>query len=160
TALPKAFEYAWNDQIIAMNCFAEALQDGVGGVAQGLDTRAGGVPLVIYNPISIAREDVAEAELEFTGTTAGVQVFDGEGKAVPAQLISFNNGKCRFLFLAKVPSIGFAVYSAKPVSSGNLPNPLKVTERSLENDRYRVTLNDGGDIAGVFDKSAKHEVLS
>lgn len=161
TALPKAFEYTWNDEIIAMNCFAEALQDGVGGVARALDTRAEGVPLVVYNPLSIAREDVAEAELEFPASTTGVQVFDGDGKPVPTQLISSDGGKYQFLFLAKVPSIGFAVYSAKPGTTASAAtDALKVSDRSLENARYRIILNDGGDITSVFDKAAKRELLS
>jgi alpha-mannosidase len=37
---------------------------------------------------------------------------------------------------------------------------LRVTGRVLENARYRVTLNDGGDLASVFDKSLKRELLS
>jgi alpha-mannosidase len=37
---------------------------------------------------------------------------------------------------------------------------LKVSDRSLENDRYRVTLNDAGDIASVFDKAANREIFS
>ena len=160
TSLPKAYEYSWNDEIIAMNCFAEALQDGVGGVAQGLDTRADGVPLVVYNPLSIGREDVAEAELEFPDSTTGVQVFDGDGKPVPTQVISTSGGKCHFLFLAKVPSIGFAVYSAKPSAAAAASGDLKVSDRSLENERYRITLNDAGDIASVFDKTANREILS
>lgn len=160
TSLPKAYEFSWNDEVIAMNCFAEALQDGVGGVAQGLDTRGNGIPLVVYNPLSIAREDVAEAELEFPRSASGVQVLDGDGKPVPTQVISTNAGKCRFLFLAKVPSIGFAVYSAKPSEAVASPSALMVSDRSLENVRYRVTLNDAGDIASIFDKSAGHEILS
>ncbi|MDB6122659.1 MAG: glycosyl hydrolase 38-like protein [Pedosphaera sp.] len=36
---------------------------------------------------------------------------------------------------------------------------LKVNDRLLENLRYRVTLNDAGDIAGIFDKSAHRELL-
>jgi alpha-mannosidase len=160
TALPKAFQFTWNDEIIAMNCFAEALQDGVGGVAQGLDTRADGVPLVVYNPLSIEREDVAEAEVEFPEAATGVQVFDGDGKPVPSQFISADGGKCHFLFLAKVPSIGFAVYSVKPASTETSANELKVSEHSLENGRYRVTLDDSGDIASIFDKAANRELLA
>ena len=160
TSLPKAYEYSWNDEIIAMNSFAEVLQDGVGGVAQGLDTRADGVPLVVYNPLSIAREDVAEAELEFPDPTAPVQVFDGDGNPVPTQVLPAHKGKCHFLFLAKVPSIGFAVYSAKQISAEPASTSLKANGLSLENGRYRVMLNDSGDIASVFDKTANREMLS
>ena len=161
TALPKAFEYTWNDEIIAMNCFAEALQNGVGGVARALDTRADGVPLVVYNPLSIDREDVAEAEVEFSDSTTGVQVFDGDGKPVLTQMLSCDGGKCRFIFLAKVPSIGFAVYSAKPGAAAAASTTLKITDDStIENARYRVIINGAGDIASIFDKAANREMLS
>ena len=56
TSLPRCYELSWNDEVIAMNCFAEVLQDAVGAVARGLDTRVEGAPLVIYNPLSIDRE--------------------------------------------------------------------------------------------------------
>lgn len=160
TSIPKAFEYTWNDEIIAMNSFAEALQNAVGGVARGLDTRADGTPLVVYNPLSIDRQDVAEATLDFPAGTTAVQVSDGQGQPVPTQTLSADDGKIHFLFLAKVPSIGFAVYSAKPAGAAPESTNLKVTDRTLENARYRVTLNDDGDIASVFDKSANRELLS
>ena len=160
TSLPKAYEFTWNDEIIALNCFAETLQDGVGGVARALDTRGDGVPLVVYNPLSIAREDVAEAELEFPNSTPSLQVFDGAGNPVPTQLLSAENGKYHFCFLAKVPSIGFAVFSVTQTATALPSGTLKVSERSLEGNRYRVTLNDAGDIASVFDKTANRELLS
>lgn len=160
TSLPKVYQYAWNDEIIAMNSFAEVLRDAVGAVATGLDTRADGMPLVVYNPLSIAREDVAEAEVNLPGA-AGVQVFDGDGKPVPTQLLSNNGEKCHFLFLAKVPSVGFAVFSVKPTEAAGANNSaLKVGDRFLENSRYRVTLDDSGDIASIFDKAAGRELLS
>jgi alpha-mannosidase len=160
TSLPKAYEFTWNDEIIAMNCFAETLQNAVGGVARALDTQADGVPLVVYNPLSIAREDVAEAELEFPDSTTRLQVFDGEGKPVPTQLLSTDNGKYHFCFLAKVPSIGFAVYSVKPTTALTLSSVPQASERSLYNARYHVRLNDAGDIASVVDNIAGKELLS
>jgi alpha-mannosidase len=160
TSVPKAYEYTWNDEIIAMNSFASVLQNAVGAVARSLDTRAEGAPLVVFNPLSIQREDVVEAELEFpTGTTA-VQVCDGDGKLLPTQTLSSHEGKTRFLFLAKVPPVGFAVFSARAAAVPSAKSALKVAERSLENARYRVTLNEAGDLAGVFDKTARRELLS
>jgi alpha-mannosidase len=160
TAVPKAFEYCWNDEIIAMNCFAEVLQNSVGAIARGLDTRGDGIPLVVYNPLSIAREDVVQAELEFPTPPVGVQVFDGDGKPVQTQLLSTDGNKTHFLFLAKVPSVGFAIFSVKAQSTVEDSSALRVDENSLENARYKVTLNYAGDIASVFDKAAKRELLS
>ena len=39
------------------------------------------------------------------------------------------------------------------------PTNLKVTESSLENDRYRIKLNSDGDVASIFDKKLKRELL-
>jgi alpha-mannosidase len=159
TCLPLAYEYAWNNEIIAMNSFASVLQDAVGAVARGLDTQVAGEPLVIYNPLSIEREDVVEAEVE-VDSPGSVQVVDGKGRPVPTQVLSQTNGLARILFLARVPSIGFAVYGVQAEKRSSSKSPLRVTDRVLENARYRVTLNDGGDIAGIFDKSLRKELLT
>ena len=65
------------------------------------------------------------------------------------------------LFLAKVPSVGFAVYDVRPADA---PRPasseLKVSESSLENARYRVTIDANGDVSSIYDKSLKRELLA
>jgi alpha-mannosidase len=37
---------------------------------------------------------------------------------------------------------------------------LSVTQTSLENNRLTVTIDRNGDIASIYDKDAKHELLS
>src|SRR5947207_861688 len=55
TSLPKCYEYCWNDELLALNQFAAIATDGAGAVASQMDTRAQGVPIVVYNPLSIER---------------------------------------------------------------------------------------------------------
>jgi alpha-mannosidase len=160
TSLPKCYEYSWNDEIIALNSFASVLENAVGGVARALDTQVGGVPLVVYNPLSIAREDVVEAEVELPAGTTGVTVFDGAGKSVPTQVLAVNGAKHKLLFLAQVPSIGFSVFDVRPSGPSAIGTTLQVSDRQLENARYRVTINDAGDIGGIFDKAANREMLA
>ncbi|MEI6517033.1 MAG: glycoside hydrolase family 38 C-terminal domain-containing protein, partial [bacterium] len=159
TSIPKAYEYSWNDEVIALNTFASALTEGVAGVARGLDTRVAGVPLVVFNPLSIERQDPVEASLVLADG-ADVQVYDAAGKPVPTQILGRTNGTTRLLFQARVPSVGMAVFSAVAGKSKAIPSDLSVTPRTLENARYRVTLNETGDIASVFDKAAGREMLS
>ncbi len=162
TCLPKAYEYSWNDEIIAMNCFASVLEDAVGGVARALDTQVEGLPLVIFNPLSIEREDVVEIQVESRDGAGALQVYDAPGAPVPTQVVN-EGGKQRLIFVARVPSIGFAVYSLRTGFSSavvNSPSLLKATERSLENERYRLTLNDAGDLASILDKTANRELLA
>jgi len=158
TATPKAYEFSWNDDVIAMNQFADVLTSATEAVASALDTQTKGTPIVVYNPLNIEREDLVEAEVSFPdGTPKAVRVFGPDGKEVAAQLSS----DLKVLFLAKTPSVGYSVYDVQPADSAPAADsPLKVSESSLENARYRVKLDDNGDVASIFDKSINKELLS
>ncbi|HMH43321.1 MAG TPA: hypothetical protein VK557_07560, partial [Pyrinomonadaceae bacterium] len=126
TATPKAFEFAWNDDVIAMNQFAGVLTSATNAVASGLNTEAKGAAVVVYNPLNIEREDIVEANINFlNGPPRAVRVAGPDGKEVPSQI---TNGKV--LFAAKVPSVGFAVYDVQPADSFLSAGDLKVTESS------------------------------
>jgi alpha-mannosidase len=155
TATPKAFEFSWNDDVLAMNQFAGVMASASEAVASGMDTQAKGTAIVVYNPLNVAREDVVEAAISFRGgTPKAVRVIGSDGKAVPAQL---SNGKV--LFLAKAPSVGYAVYDVEAAESPAAGSTLEVSESSLENARYRVAIDQNGDIAGIFDKAVKKDLL-
>ena len=162
TATPQAYNYTWNDDVIAMNQFSLVLTSATDGIASALDTQVRGTPIVVFNPLNIERQDVVEANFSFpNGAPQGVKVTGPDGQDVPAQLETGTNGKSKVLFLAKVPSVGYAVYDLQASDS---PAPesseLKVTDRSLENARYRVTLDKNGDVSSIFDKRLNRELLS
>jgi len=156
TATPKAYEYAWNDDVIAMNQFAGVLNNAAEAVAAALDTQTKGIPIVIFNPLNIAREDVVEASVEFPGNMPNaVHVIGPDSKETPAQI---SNGKV--LFVARVPSVGYAVYDVRPEAATASASALQVSENALENQYYRVKLNPDGDVSSIFDKSIGRELLA
>lgn len=161
TSIPKAYEYSWNDEFIASNQFADILEHAVGAVSTGLDTRAAGVSVAVYNPLGINREDVVEANVAFPGPQpASVNVIGPDGKATPAQVIGKTSDAVRILFLAKAPSVGFAVYDVRPGKPASLETAkLSVSARSLENQRYRVSIDANGDVSSIYDKSIGRELL-
>ena len=157
TATPKAYEFAWNDDVIAMNQFAGVLTNATEAISAALNTKSKGIPIVVFNALNTTREDVVEADLKLLGgipTTVSVTAPDG--KDVPAQA---SHGKV--VFVAKVPSVGYAVYDLSP-GTGALDqiSELQVSENSLENRYYRVKLNADGDIASIFDKSPEQGIAS
>ncbi len=161
TATPKAYEYSWNDDVLAMNQFAGVLTSATGAIASGLNTQAKGTAIVVYNLLSIEREDVVEATVFFpSGVPNAVRVFGPDGKELPAQLAWSNNGAAKVLFPARVPSVGFAVYDVQAAEVPSSASALKVTQSSLENDRYRIQLDESGDVASIFDKEIQRELLS
>ena len=87
---------------------------------------------------------------------------------MPSQILGrTGNRVARVLFAADVPSVGFAVAH---VGSDSIEDAqrrtalapaglLKATPASLENSRYLVTIDANGDIASIFDKDARRELL-
>ena len=156
TATPRSYEFAQNDDVIALNQFADVLTSATQAVSSTLDTHAEGVPIVVYNPLNIARQDVVEAAVNLPGAMPkAVRVVGPDGHEVPSQIES---GKV--LFVAKAPAVGYAVYDVRRAGSAPASSELKVTESSLENARYRVTLNSAGDVSSIFDKQLNKELLS
>jgi alpha-mannosidase len=156
TATPRAYQYAWNDDIIVANQFAGVLTDATEAVASGLNTQVAGTPIVVFNPLNIAREDVVTANVEFpNGVPQAVRVTDPEGKEVPSQL---EEGKV--LFVARTPSVGYAVYSVQGVEVSSQSSTLKATNSSIENARYLVRLDAQGDVSSIYDKDLKKELLA
>jgi len=154
TATPKSYEYAWNDQIISLNQFAAVLSSATETVAAALNTQTAGIPVVVYNTLNIPREDIVEAKLDLPAGTRAVRVTGPDGKDVPAQV---SGGKV--VFLAKAPSVGYVVYDVAPAAAA-AASPLKVSASSLENQRYRVRIDGGGDVSSIFDKTLNRELLA
>ncbi|MCU0788643.1 MAG: alpha-mannosidase, partial [Verrucomicrobia bacterium] len=161
TSIPKAYEYAWNDGIIALNQFAGVYTDAIGSLARSLNTDVPGVSLVVYNPLAIAREDLVEALVpEELAHARAISAFDAQGRQLATQLTTGWDGKRRVLFTAALPPVGAAVYSLREGAPLKVKdNELKVSSRSLENDKYIVRINENGDIASIFDKRIGKELL-
>jgi alpha-mannosidase len=156
TAIPKAYEYAWNDDVIAMNQFAGVLTSATESIASAMNTQTKGVPVIVYNSLQIPREDVVEASVTFPNGAPGmVRVVGPNGENMLAQM---SNGKV--LFLAKAPAAGYAVYDIQAADSTAGSSVLRVDTRSLDNGRYRVQLDSNGDVSSIFDHKIGRELLS
>ncbi len=162
TAIPSAFKLAWNDEFIAQNGFTEVLKNSLGVVSSQLNTQTKGRAIAIYNPVAREREDICTAELSFPVMPAHLKVFDEKGKEVPSQIISRSGNTVKFIFLARVPSMGIVVYDARESieKSKLITNALSAEPNSLENEFYRLTLDNNGDIASITDKKEHRELLS
>ena len=160
TSTPKAYEYSWNDELLALDQFAGVLTSATGAVAEGLDTDVQGEAIVVYNPLAVDREDVVEATVGFpAGVPAAVRVVGPDGQDVPAQLAGASGTTATVLFLAHVPSVGFAVYDVR-AADAPAASALAVTPGALENERYRIRLDRSGDVASIFDKRLDRELLA
>ncbi|NQV01617.1 MAG: alpha-mannosidase, partial [Bacteroidia bacterium] len=162
TSIPSAYEYAWNDEVLAMNLFASVLESSSGVVIRVMETLAEGIPVVVYNPLSLKREDVVEAKLNYPDGVPGyIHVYGPDGKEVLSQVTARTKTTIHLLFLAQVPSMGLACYDVRPAKKlSGLTSSLRAGRLSLENDSYRLLLSTDGDIHSILDKRLNKELLS
>ena len=161
TSLPKAYEYSWNDEVLGLNQFAAVLKDSVGAVTRSLETQTQGQALVVYNALSQRREDLVEATVIWPHRAPPtVRVYDPEGREVPSQLIRRDDKETQLIFLATVESVSFSVYDVRPAKTPYSDgSDLAITQNSLENRRYRVLLDENGDITSIIDKQSQNREL-
>jgi alpha-mannosidase len=167
TCIPQAYLFSWNDELVSANQFAGVLTNSVAAVANMLDTEGATIPIIVYNPLAMSRQDVVEATIEFAGPApAYIRVVDDSNQVdVPAQILERHGTTARIIFLAEMPSVGFKVFHIRPSPRAPGVNPsLRATRSdstsSLESKRYKVEIDANGDIAHIFDKNAGKELLS
>ena len=160
TSIPKAYDYAWNDEFVAANLFSSVLTEGVSALSARLNTQTKGRSVVVYNPVACAREDIVTVEMTFDEVPEGIQVFGPDGREVLSQVSGRDGNRVKLVFLATVPSVGLAVYDVREAAKASAKSTLAVTERSLENAYYKVQFADNGDIRSIYDKKRKRELLS
>ena len=133
---------------------SDALRRSTGRIARNIDTRGKGVPVVVYNPLSWKRTDVARVQIPQGLTVKTVR--DAAGNEMPCQA----SGK-EIVFTAKyVPAMGYKVFylSKKPATGAS---GVSTTPTAIENEFFRVRVDPvSGVVTSVYDKKAGREVLA
>ena len=161
TSIPEVYPFTWNDELISFQQFGSMYSHSVSTVIQALDTRVEGVPVIVNNSLSIARNEPVEACLSFVNEPKAIKVFNKAGKEAPSQLKKKEGNKYTVVFLASVPANGYEVYSVKATDEPcKLKSKLVITKETLENEKYRVSVDANGDISGIYDKIANKELLN
>jgi alpha-mannosidase len=157
TSIPRAYEFSWNDELISLKQFSDALTSSVNAVAQNMDTRVKGMSVVLYNAHCYPVKDYADVVLAMPKAPAGINVFNSKGVKVNSQFIGYKDGKAHLLIEANVPACGYAVYD---VRTGSAEKKLSApSENVIENSVYKVTLDKNGDISSLFDKQNNKELV-
>ncbi len=132
-----------------------------------------GIPVVVFNPLSFERGDVASIDLPdhlmVHSHKSEYSIFTTDGKEIISQLIPAGKYKHKLIFIAEnIPSLGYKTFilsrrdaSAKKQKPTNTKNELTVTNSTLENKFFRITIDkDSGWIKSIFDKRYEREILN
>lgn len=158
TSIPRAYEFSWNDELISLKQFSDVLTSSVNEVSRLLDTNVKGTPVVLYNALGFAVNDLAEMEVEFAKAPKGISVYNAEGKKVASQYLGYKDGKAHLLVEASVPATGYAVYDVRTSGEGIVVKNKQVN--TLENSCYKLTFDANGDIVSLLDKRNGKELVA
>ncbi len=129
--------------------------------------KSDGVSVLVFNPLSWARTEVVEFEVQFPNPLQAISATTSDGKALRH---SWDNedkqtGRVRMRVLAEdVPAMGYQLITLHQQMAeiwNGPPNPLRATPTSLENEFLRVQVDPAtGCITTLFDKRNKIETLA
>ncbi|MDR0394730.1 MAG: glycosyl hydrolase-related protein [Tannerella sp.] len=158
TSIPAVYTFSWNDELISQSKFAEIATTAVGTVSRALDTRVKGTPIIVYNPVAQKRKDIVTATVALDAKTVNVSVVNPDGEKMPAQILSRKDDQATIIFPADIDPVSYYVYDV--VSENNATaSPIAITNNSIENKVYKLTLDRNGDIASVIDKRNNNREL-
>ncbi len=111
----------------AENTLEGVTETALQAIADSLDTRGEGQPVVVVNPLSWKRDDLASVILDYKYVPSSVRIRDAEGRTFPGQVVghmkiyeSFE--RCRIVFVARdVPPVGASVLWVEGLSKSGRP---------------------------------------
>ena len=157
TSIPRAYEFSWNDELLSLKQFSDLMTDAVSSVASTLNTKVGGIPVLMFNPLGYETTDVVELQIPAKNRPSGVVVKDHNGKQVKAQVTGYADGKATVLAEATVPAIGYAVYDVALKGKNVKEETRRVN--SVENSVYSLKFDKNGDIISLVDKRNGKEMV-
>ena len=144
-----------------------ALDFSLEAIANQVDTRGKGRPLLVFNSLSWERTEPVEASVTFVGPAAAIKVLDGSGAEVPSQVLERTDrsggSEIRFLFIAEnVPSFGYKSYRIVETDADvEFKTSLSVEGLTAENGFLKLILDPKtGWLSRLYDKKNGREVLA
>ena len=87
-----------------------------------------------------------------------VQVFDANGKEVPAQLLNWFNGKAHACIFSALQLHCCSIYDVRSFGKNNKGSFLKATSKFFgKTASIKLTLDTNGDIVSIVDKRSNKE---
>jgi alpha-mannosidase len=120
-------------------------------LAARMDTAGPGRPVLVTNALSWPRGGVVELD----APAGPVAVRAESGAELPVQ----RAGRKLLVGARQVPAMGAAVWHLVPGRPARVFNSLKASPRLLENDLVRVRFDALGQIASVWDKRERRELV-
>ncbi|WP_082063424.1 glycoside hydrolase family 38 N-terminal domain-containing protein [Draconibacterium sediminis] len=144
----------------------EVVEKSITCIANDINFKEDGIPVVVFNSLSWERNDPVTFSLNTEGMyDQDFKLIDGEGKSINYQFIPTDNTDSdswlKFVFIAEgVPAHGYKTYYLMPGQSGEDEKlRMDYDGKELTNQFYKIKLEQGG-ISSIMDKYIQQELVS
>ena len=161
TSTMEVYNDSYNDYYLSLLQFRNEYEGAAGAIANELNTSwVEECAVIVHNSVAIKRKEAVEAHVRLNHNAKYVAVFDESKKEVPSQVIRKQGKEFDIVFLADIESCAFKVFDVRASDKKcQIKTDLKVTEHTLENEKYRLIFNKNGDIASIIDKALNVQLL-
>lgn len=164
TSTMEVYNDSWNDYYNSISQFRSEFIGAANGIAKNLDTSwidKNDVAVVVFNPTQYSRKESVKAKVLLKKNAFYVKVTDSENHEVPSQVTAKKQKELDVIFQAELKPYSCKVYAISVADAPySIDTGLKITNHSLENFKYKLILNRNGDIAYLYDKELKREIIN
>jgi alpha-mannosidase len=148
------------DQLGIFSGYVDALQsDALAAVASLIAQPGTAERHLVFNPLSWSRTDFADLPVEQPGPVHVVDV--STGVEVPSEAVTVDGVDRVRILAGNVPSVGYKVYEVLPGAGQDFGLSATVTNSTVDNGIYGVSLDDGGAITSLVDhKNSDRELVA
>jgi len=157
TATPKAYTYAYNDEVIALNSFSSVLEDAAESIAGRMPLQQGKNHLLLFNPAGSTSTTLVNAEIDQVEFSSRLRIEDSDGKLLPLQVLDQKENRASVLIAAPMNPAEWKLLTViedqirkKPIVP--FPATVKKIENGfqLENRLYRIKISQDGSLSSIF----------
>lgn len=163
TSNMEVYNDSWNDYYLSLSQFKNELLASSRVISNELDTSwvdENSVILMVTNPTQFKRKSVVEATIRTKVNCSNIAVYDKNGNETPSQVITKSGKNLTIAFIAELSSFEHKIYEIRnALKPCEIQTDIKATNHSVENSKYKVIFNKNGDIAYIYDKKLKKNIV-
>lgn len=163
TSWMEVYNDAWNDYYLSLSQFKNEYLGASKTIHSQLDTSwvdDESIVLLVNNPTQFTHKGTVEAQVRVKKNCKYVQVYDKAGKIYPSQVTKKTGKNLTVVFQAEVDGFGFKAFGLKASEEPcRIETDVKVSNHTLENEKYKLIFNKNGDIAYLYDKKLGKQII-
>lgn len=164
TAINEVYNDAWSDYYMSISQFSAEYVASSKMIINEMDTGWVGndsIVLVVNNPTQYKTKRVVEAQVRMSRNCLNIAVYDKNGNEIPSQLLRKKGKVLKILILAEVEPFGYKAYEVRKADKPYTPKKIKTAavNHTIENEKYKLIFNKNGDIAYLYDKKLKKQII-